>query len=296
MSGAKPTTWNGIRHRSRSAAAKACGISIHAMSWRIKRGYTCDENMVGTVKGWPSSLNKPTTWNGIHYWSRSDAAKACGISQQCMSERINRGYTCDEDMVRKGKVRPSGYNEPCMWNGIAYTSFVEAAKANDMWVTNLMRFIRKGYTCDEDVNKIGDKNPVVWNGIHYPNVAACAKSLNIHVNTVRTRMEKEYNSDNDMYKPVVWNGIHYTTTKDAADAVGIYPNAMKYRINKGHTCDADLDNTKSNSGSKSPVRVTWNGIEYESLSSAARALGISANALAYRTQKCGYTCDADMGR
>jgi hypothetical protein len=38
-------------------------------------------------------------WNGIEYKSIADAAAANGISHWAMSQRLKKGYTCDEDMA-----------------------------------------------------------------------------------------------------------------------------------------------------------------------------------------------------
>jgi hypothetical protein len=47
MADRKPTTWNGITYTSVTECAESNGISFTAMSRRLKRGYTCDDDMAG---------------------------------------------------------------------------------------------------------------------------------------------------------------------------------------------------------------------------------------------------------
>jgi len=82
-----PCTWNGIAYDSHAEAVEAIGITRRAMTMRLYRGKTCDDDMrqhngkrirVGGVT-YPSirqaarELNYST--GGIHYWLRSGKAE-----------------------------------------------------------------------------------------------------------------------------------------------------------------------------------------------------------------------------
>lgn len=86
-------TWNGIHYPSVSAAAKANNIGRHTMLYRLKCGYTCDEDMPGQ-----GVEPKPCIWNGIEYKSIAAAAIANNISRYGMLYRIQRGYTSDSEL------------------------------------------------------------------------------------------------------------------------------------------------------------------------------------------------------
>lgn len=89
----------------------------------------------------------PCTWNGKQYPSVNAAAKAIGISFKTMKNRLNKGYTCDDDMKRR-------FATPCEWNGKSYPSIREAARDN--YISNVglwFRIVKHGYKGDADMVK-----------------------------------------------------------------------------------------------------------------------------------------------
>lgn len=83
-------SWNGIEYPSISDAADANGISCGAMSQRLKKGYTCDEDV--------PKRHRSFVWNNIEYPTVKAAADACGVSVSAMRARFNKGYRADTDM------------------------------------------------------------------------------------------------------------------------------------------------------------------------------------------------------
>jgi hypothetical protein len=53
----KPCSWNGVQFASVRAAARALGVSSELMSWRIRRGYTSDEDLLTVAE------SKAVVWN-----------------------------------------------------------------------------------------------------------------------------------------------------------------------------------------------------------------------------------------
>lgn len=88
--------WNGIEYPSVAAAAKANGISRQAMWERIRKGYSLTSDMIGT--GRAEGMKRKVIWNGVEYPSIAKAAAAHGITHAAMRYRVERGYTCDDDM------------------------------------------------------------------------------------------------------------------------------------------------------------------------------------------------------
>ena len=70
-----PITWNGIQYESITDCARALGLSDYAVGWRIKQGYTCDDDITSQHDTTPI----PCIWNGIQYESIYQASKALGI-------------------------------------------------------------------------------------------------------------------------------------------------------------------------------------------------------------------------
>jgi len=86
-------TWNGVFYPSITAAARALGISVHTMRYRLAKKWTCDADV---ERG---GRSKPVYWNGVKYPSCDAAAKAHYISRAGMWYRVvKRGYKGDKDM------------------------------------------------------------------------------------------------------------------------------------------------------------------------------------------------------
>lgn len=89
-------------------------------------------------------IPRPTQWNDTLYPSQLDAAKAEHVHPSTMRRRIQKGYTCDEDLY-------SALRKPCSWNGIDYVGIEAAAIANNICYQAMVWRLSKGYTCDEDM-------------------------------------------------------------------------------------------------------------------------------------------------
>lgn len=92
-------------------------------------------------------------------------------------------------------------------------------------------------------------------------------------------------------KKCVWGGVEYPSILAAAIANDIKPSTLYARIRKGYACDSDMPGQGSSINTH--VKCVWNGIEYESISEAARYIGISPTTLQYRLER-GYTRNDDM--
>jgi hypothetical protein len=91
---------------------------------------------------------KPCKWNGIQYESISAAARAVGVTPEAMISRLERGYTCDEEIE---SAINNDKRKPCVWNGVEYPSVSAAAEAVGISVGAMSARLRKGYSRDEDV-------------------------------------------------------------------------------------------------------------------------------------------------
>lgn len=238
---------------------------------------------------------KPIEWGGIEYDSLRAAARANNISQTSMSRYIKCGFTCDDDVIRRGeflKIR-------CSWNGISYDSLGECAEANNITTSAMTLRLDRGYTCDADMpGSLSALTPnpkeCEWNGIKYRSHTECADANNITVSGMILRLNKGYVCDSDMptqrgnakKRPCVWNGVEYATIKEAAIANNLEYGTMGRRIRQGNKTNSDVV-------SNHQKRCFWNGMEYPSVREAAKAIGISFSAMGSRLRR-GLTCDDDM--
>lgn len=131
--------WNGIEYGSIADAARATGINLYVITWRISQGFTRDEDV--------KPYMKKCEWNGCQYQSITEAANAIGVTENAMKHRVKSGFKSDADMKGKG----GGAKVKCEWNGISYSSFSAAAKANGVSSFVMRWRIKKGYRCDSDI-------------------------------------------------------------------------------------------------------------------------------------------------
>lgn len=90
MRSKQPCTWNGVTYPSIREAARAVGVSHATMVYRLRSGYTSDEDL---------SYGYAVTWEGVQYASIGQAARAAGITPAAMKYRLDRGYASESDMT-----------------------------------------------------------------------------------------------------------------------------------------------------------------------------------------------------
>lgn len=147
----KPCEWNGKQYPSAAAAALDVGINPNTMQGRIRNGYRCDADMVGTGAKSAERFSKPCEFDGVCYPSITAAAQALGISGRAMQNRLARGYTKSSDVPKGGK---RGANKKaCSWNGVDYPSKKAAAIALNVAYKSMVYWLKRGYTRDSDMKR-----------------------------------------------------------------------------------------------------------------------------------------------
>lgn len=230
--------WNGITYSSMRKCGEAWGVSRSTMTYRLRKGYTCDEDMVGT--GSNPHNKKSCVWNGIEYQSTTDCDIANNVSLGTTLWRIKKGYTCDEDVKEN--------NRPCNWNGVEYPSISAAASACCISDSAMASRIKNGRKRDADVIQFMDKMPCRWNGVAYSSLREAASANGVSHHAMKRRLQAGYTSDADIpqefsqpnSKSCTWNGITYPTITAAAKANGLGVPTLHYRLRQGHTCDEDM--------------------------------------------------------
>ena len=206
----------------------------------------------------------PCAWNGVEYPSIASAARALGINLASLQERLERGYTCDADMVR-------GWKREITYNGVVYPSITEAAVANGISLGAMDSRIRAGIFADEDLTSY----EFVWNGTTYPNMVEAAKALGETVTRIHYWRRMGYKSPDDFppdpkAKCVLWNGIEYRSIREAAEANGVNYSTMRSRVQAGFSCDDEIV------PSQYPARsITINGVSYPTVKLAANSYDVS---------------------
>ena len=199
-------------------------------------------------------------------------------------DSFHNGY----NMTPGGEPFGDGNSKACIWNGIKYTSIIDAARSNNVHRSTMEKRIQKKYNCDDDLSRF-DGVPIIWDGVKYSSKKRAARILGISRSTLNQRVDNGYTYDSDVplqRRPCIWNGIEYPSITNAAEANSISVQAMNYRLEKGYTCDEDMCFKRNKP-------VTWNGVVYATIEAAAKANGISYRRMVRRVRH-GYICDSDM--
>lgn len=196
-----------------------------------------------------------------------------------------------------GGVNHDGGYFPVIWNGVEYRNCSVAARELGISYHAISWRKQSGYTSDNDLKgREHLATKCTWNGVDYPSISDAAKANGVTPTAMKRRLDYGHTSDSDLKeqeRPCEWNGIKYQTLKSAATAINIPCSTLRLYLRRGYKSDDDLINRppiKSNAYHKP---CTWNGINYGSVTEAARANNISRDVLYQRLNK-GQTCDADL--
>ena len=184
-----------------------------------------------------------------------------------------------------------GLAKATIWNGVEYSTMKEAAETVGVSTPTLLKYLRLGCTCDDDIPLPRNFKNTEWNGVAYSSVAQAAKANGCNTNTLYSWLQKGFTCDADIYnkcwRSVIWNSVEYKSVTDAARTNGVSVSAMKRYISSGYVCDADIQHHTDGRS------CMWNGIIYETITKAARANHIDRMTMSYRLRQ-GYACDNDM--
>ena len=107
----------GKKYRSITALAAAYHLTDVCCIYRLRHNIPLEASSVRGV-----SSRKPCTWEGVDYPSITAAAKALGIPQSAMSERLMR-----RNRPKASRRKPR--RRPCEYQGVCYDTLAEAARA-----------------------------------------------------------------------------------------------------------------------------------------------------------------------
>lgn len=219
-------------------------IASQREAYWISKFNSCKDgfNFTDDGEGLLICQKQPCVFNGVHYDSLKDAAKALGVSTTPLSKRLNGILT--------SAIKSRPFEVACRWNGIEFKSLSEAAKFCGISRSAMSQRLQKGYTCDADMSNIGDSvegryKPCVWNGIEYPSIVAAAIANNTTSNRIQKSIKRGRTGDQDIKtnsgkRNCKWNGIEYETMEQAAKANGVTRQTIANRLAKGYTCDNDV--------------------------------------------------------
>ncbi len=213
------------------------------------------------------------------------------LEQQYIAQfdSLQNGYNVQEGGVLRGQNAI-----PCLWNGITYRSYAEAARATGHSDKFLTYWHQKEVYCDDEVVP-RYKVACTWNGCEYESLSDACEANGIRcVATLKYWLSCGHKCDDDLTshnKPCRWNGEEYPSISIGAEALGISVSTLSNRLQKGYSSDSELVGVHG-----LPRPTTWNGIEYPSLKAAAKANNIEYLSTLANWLNKGYTCDAEVPR
>ena len=97
---AVPTRIRGVDYPSMGAAARALGVTRGAIWYAMEKG-TLDRCGLGAIGigAAVTGLRKPCWYRGKHYPSRSDAARAHGVSVSAVSRSVAKMHDAARQMA-----------------------------------------------------------------------------------------------------------------------------------------------------------------------------------------------------
>lgn len=180
-----------------------------------------------------SPMQIPTIWAGIKYPSRVAAARALGFSDTAIQNRIAKGYTSEDDMLKNNEPKQT------IWNGLCYPSISACARALGLSYYAVWLRVKRGYTSDSDVPDTHKATKVTWNGEVYKSYTSAATAIGVSDSAVRKWIKKGYTKNSDIKvrgnhnkKAVIVSGDRYESIKEAANAQGVSVSTMRRWIKR----------------------------------------------------------------
>lgn len=205
---------------------------------------------------------------GKEYRSKAEAARALGLKETTLNERLKNGTPLHK------KCTPG---KPVTIDGIEYCSIAEAARVLGLKEGTLQSRLDKGIPVHKKV-ACGVSKKITIDGIEYESIKKAAEALGLKYNTLRGRLKR----NTDLHKPVseripcVYKGVQYPSINAAEKANGMHGTLNQRYKRKGDVADCDkrVFNCK-------PV-VCDDGRVFNSRTEAVKALGISHHTLKRR--------------
>ena len=186
----KPMTIAGKYYPSHRAAAEAFRIDPRTMNLRLFKGWTPEEAAGLTKRNQTPSNWKAVLLNSKTYPSLSAAARAYGISADCIASRLHIGWSIEEAFGVTKRVRSTGTKVTVA--GRIFQSISAAARSCGLSANTVRVRLRQGWTLEEALALNPRRNPrwkeVTVGGNTYPSISAAARAFGIPVQRVFGRL------------------------------------------------------------------------------------------------------------
>ena len=228
-------------------------------------------------------------YNGVEYNSLKSACNELGLNYNVIRRRmINFGLSFEEAINYSNITYRDGIK--VTYKGVEYNS-IKVACDTLGFNYNIIRsrMLKYSLQFEEAINysrrDFTHGTKVMYKGVEYSSIKSACKSLGLNYSTIKSRIDKlgssfeevvnqSYNSNRTK---VVYNGVEYNSIRSACKELGFTYKIITDRMRKHKLSFEDAVNytsTRCNNNVKR-IKVTYNGVEYNSIMSACKELGFN---------------------
>ena len=170
--------------------------------------------------------------------------------------------------------RGCGHPRRVVWNGVLYPTIASAAEACGITASAMWYRITRGYGKPRKKSRRPARLDCEFGGVRYRSIGEMARALGIGWGKARSFAEEAHRCE------IEYAGKKYHSMTALAAAYHLTDTCCIYRLR--HNIPLDLPVDRQMSCRKS---CTWGGVDYPSVSAAARACGITAAAMTERLMR-----------
>jgi len=170
--------------------------------------------------------------------------------------------------------RGCGHPRRIVWDGVLYPTISAAAEACGITVSAMWYRISRGYGKPRKKSRRPARLDCEFGGVRYRSIGEMARALGIGWGKARSFAEEVHRCE------IEYAGKKYRSMTALAAAYHLTDACCIYRLRHNIPLDLPVDRQMS---CRKPC--TWEGVDYPSVSAAAKALGITPSAMTERLMR-----------
>ena len=171
---------------------------------------------------------------------------------------------------------PRGCGQPrrIVWKGVLYPTISSAAEACGITASAMWYRIARGYGKPRKKSRRPARLDCEFQGVSYRSIGAMARALGIGWGKARSFAEEVHRCE------IEYAGKKYHSMTALAAAYHLTNTGCMYRLRHNIPLEAPSDR-----GMSCRKPCTWEGVDYPSITAAAKALGITHSAMSERLMR-----------
>ena len=170
--------------------------------------------------------------------------------------------------------RGCGHPRRVVWNGVLYPTISSAAEACGITASAMWYRIARGYGKPRKKSRRPARLNCEFQGVRYRSIGAMARALGIPWGKARSFAEEVHRCE------IEYAGKKYHSMTALAAAYHLTDACCIYRLR--HNIPLEASSVR---GVSSRKPCTWEGVDYPSITAAAKALGITHSAMSERLMR-----------